>query len=44
MDKLVKEFTSLEFIKVKGHADVSGNICVDALVNQAMDELIARNR
>ena len=44
MDQLVKEFTSIEFIKVKGHADVAGNIRVDALVNLAMDGLIASQR
>ena len=41
MDNEVKKFTSIEFIKVKGHSDIEGNIQVDALVNQAMDELIA---
>ena len=44
MDKLVRECTSIEFVKVKGHADVQGNIRVDALVNLAMDELIAEGR
>jgi len=41
MDELVRECASIEFIKVKGHADVTGNIRVDALVNEAMDRLIA---
>ena len=42
MDKLVNECTDIQFIKVKGHADVPGNIRVDALVNIAMDELLAK--
>ena len=40
MDQLVAECADIEFIKVKGHSDVAGNIRVDALVNQAMDQLI----
>ena len=39
MDALVNECEDIEFIKVKGHADVEGNIRVDALVNEAMDQL-----
>lgn len=39
MDQLVSQCKDIEFIKVKGHADVKGNIKVDALVNQAMDQL-----
>ena len=39
MDKLVAQCADIQFIKVKGHADVVGNIRVDALVNKAMDEL-----
>ena len=42
MDELVSECSSIEFIKVKGHADVPGNIRVDALVNEAMDKLLAK--
>ena len=38
MDKLVSECKDIKFIKVKGHADVEGNIRVDLLVNKAMDE------
>ncbi|MEX3625123.1 ribonuclease HI [Viridibacillus arvi] len=30
----------IKFIKVKGHADNEGNIRADALVNQAMDEML----
>ncbi len=44
MDRLVKMFKDIKFIKVKGHADVSGNIRVDALVNLAMDELLIKTR
>lgn len=44
MDKLVAECTDIQFIKVKGHADVPGNIRVDALVNMAMDELITKGK
>lgn len=40
MDELVQACKDVEFIKVKGHADVPGNIRVDALVNEAMDRLI----
>ncbi len=43
MDKLVSECSDIQFIKVKGHADVEGNIRVDELVNQAMDEYIQSN-
>lgn len=39
MDEQVQKYQDIEFIKVKGHADVPGNIRVDALVNQAMDEI-----
>lgn len=39
MDQLVSECKDIEFIKVKGHADVVGNIHVDKLVNEAMDNL-----
>ena len=39
MDQLVAQCADIQFIKVKGHADVAGNIRVDALVNKAMDEL-----
>lgn len=41
MDQLVSECADVKFIKVKGHADVPGNIRVDALVNEAMDRLLA---
>ena len=44
MDELVSECTDIQFIKVKGHADVPGNIHVDALVNAAMDNLISQSR
>jgi ribonuclease HI len=37
--KLIGQFQSIEFIKVKGHAGIDGNEAVDALVNKAMDEL-----
>lgn len=39
MDELVAQCKDIKFIKVKGHADVFGNVRVDALVNQAMDNL-----
>lgn len=39
MDNLVTQCQDIQFIKVKGHADVKGNIKVDALVNQAMDNV-----
>lgn len=39
LDALVNEFEDIEFIKVKGHSDVLGNIRVDQLVNEAMDKL-----
>lgn len=42
MDKLVSQCSSVEFIKVKGHADNVGNIRVDELVNIAMDEATYR--
>ena len=42
MDQLVHECADIQFIKVKGHADVPGNIRVDALVNAAMDKLISK--
>lgn len=44
MDELVHQCDDIQFIKVKGHADVAGNIRVDALVNEAMDGLISSNR
>ncbi len=43
MDRLVSAFTQIEFIKVKGHADVEGNIRVDALVNEAMDQIESKS-
>ena len=39
MDALVTECEDIEFVKVKGHADVEGNIRVHALVNEAMDQV-----
>ena len=42
MDALVAQCSDIQFIKVKGHADVIGNIRVDALVNEAMDQLGSR--
>ena len=39
MDELVRQCKDIQFIKVKGHSDVDGNIRVDTLVNQAMDRL-----
>jgi len=35
------EFSDIQFIKVKGHADNEGNNKADALVNEAMDGLEA---
>lgn len=34
-----KKFSSIEFIKVKGHSDNEGNNKADALANKAMDEI-----
>lgn len=44
IDNLVSQFKDIEFVKVKGHSNVHGNILVDKLVNDAMDELIAKNQ
>lgn len=38
--QLKREFKTIQFIKVKGHADNEGNNRADALANEAMDALI----
>lgn len=39
LDALKSTFSSIEFIKVKGHADNAGNNKADELANKGMDEL-----
>ena len=43
LDKLTAEFTSIKFVKVKGHSDNEGNARADELCNLAMDNYIAEN-
>lgn len=39
LDHLANQFSSIKFIKVKGHSDNKGNQRADELVNKAMDDL-----
>lgn len=39
IDALVQQFSSIEYVWVKGHAESVGNNQVDDLLNQKMDEL-----
>ena len=36
-----EQFSDIQFLKVRGHATNAGNNKADALVNEAMDELLA---
>lgn len=40
MRKLIKDYPKIKFCWVKGHAHTAGNISVDELVNQAMNEYL----
>lgn len=39
LDDLLTKFDHIEYVWVKGHADTEGNIAVDRLLNDKMDEL-----
>ena len=39
IDTLLKQFSKINYVWVKGHSDTAGNIAVDNLLNQKMDEL-----
>ena len=39
LDNEKSKFRNIEFIKVKGHANDEGNILVDKLLNDTMDNM-----
>ncbi|WP_372791508.1 ribonuclease H family protein [Lentilactobacillus sp. SPB1-3] len=41
IDRLLPKFTNIVYSWTKGHADNSGNVFVDELLNQTMDEMMA---
>ncbi|GAY73546.1 hypothetical protein [Lentilactobacillus kosonis] len=41
IDHLLPKFTDIVYSWTKGHADNSGNVFVDELLNQTMDEMVA---
>lgn len=41
--QLTRKFPCIQYKKVKGHANISGNIAVDTLCNQIMDQYMKEN-